>query len=134
MRISRLDYDKPHRCPRRTGPAFRYSRETYCETGFIRDIYNGFYPRTWRWRFARCDSCDVVTLPYVTRWLDPTWVWYWLGCVPGKLSWWANVEWGEGTRRTWPHTCNQNRCWMHVSEPWCDSDSRWCRLARRLGR
>jgi hypothetical protein len=38
----------------------------------------------WRWRFHRCDVCDVVVLPDVVRWLD--WRWWRLVRVMRRLN------------------------------------------------
>lgn len=45
-----------------------------------------------------------------------------------------DVEWTEGTLRTWPHCCTQGGCWMHHDEPFCRCACRWCALARRFNR
>lgn len=69
MRLSRLCYDKAHRCPGWNGGGNHYPKGvSRCEGGRI----NLYDKRLWRWRFHRCDTCNVVTWPYVTRYLDPT--------------------------------------------------------------
>jgi hypothetical protein len=76
VRVSRCCYDKMHRCPGWAGPGLRYPKVDRCVDGRLRrdgvmdDIYTGFW---WRWRFNRCDTCDLVVLPYGVRYVDPTW-------------------------------------------------------------
>lgn len=77
MRLSRPCYDKPHRCPGRNGGGMTYPKVYRCEAGFIttsgRDRYGDARgPAQARWRFGRCNECDVVTWPWVTRRLDPS--------------------------------------------------------------
>ena len=74
MRLSRPCYDKPHRCPGWVGGGMRYPKVDRCDGGRVmirgdRDRSPGTEP----WRFGRCDRCGVVTWPYITRWLDPSW-------------------------------------------------------------
>ena len=33
--------------------------------------------RWWRWRWHRCNTCDVIAVPVISQWADPTW-WWWL--------------------------------------------------------
>jgi hypothetical protein len=75
MRLSRPCYDKMHRCPGWAGGGMRYAKVDRCADGRLHDpkrehIYEG---RWWRWRFNRCDTCDVLVLPYVIRYVDPRW-------------------------------------------------------------
>lgn len=37
-------------------------------------IYAG---RFWQWRYNRCDTCDVLALPYVVRLVDWRYWWSW---------------------------------------------------------
>lgn len=74
MRLSRTCYDKAHRCPGWAGGGWRFAKVRRCEGGYT-DVwdYDGLIRQ---WRFASCNKCDVVTWPLVTRWLDPTWLWW----------------------------------------------------------
>jgi hypothetical protein len=77
MRISRPDYDKAHRCPGWSGGGMtRYATVRRCDGGYLHgDIYAG---RWWRFRMNRCDTCDLLVLPYVVRYLDwRTWFLRW---------------------------------------------------------
>lgn len=75
MRFSRPCYDKAHRCPGWAGGGTRFASVDRCQDGRIgRGRY--YEGRAWRWRFNRCDSCDVIVLPYVVRYVDPRW-WRW---------------------------------------------------------
>lgn len=70
-RLSRGCYDKYHRCPGWIGGGLRYAKAERCDGGYITVNYDA---RLWKWRTWRCNKCDVVVLPYITRWLDPTWI------------------------------------------------------------
>jgi hypothetical protein len=72
-RISRPCYDKMHRCPGWAGGGWKCPKVDRCDNGRINIDYD---KRFWTWRFWSCDNCNVLILPYVTRWLDPTWVWW----------------------------------------------------------
>jgi hypothetical protein len=91
IRVSRLDYDKAHRCPTWSGGGWRGS-DRHCDGSFASFIYER---RHWRWRFTRCHQCDVVCLPYVTRWLDPSWLWWYHGQRRKTYSKWPY-------NRSWP--------------------------------
>ena len=71
MRVSRPCYDKPHRCPGWAGGGWKYSKVDLCENGSIRTSSGG-YPGEHRWSFGRCKKCDVITWPYMIRFIDPT--------------------------------------------------------------
>lgn len=93
MRLSRPCYDKPHRCPGWAGGGWKRPKERRCRDGsvhtrprMVRDAEYGDYevsdPGTNRWRFGRCNKCDVVTVPFVWRYLDPR---YWDSWTRAKL-------------------------------------------------
>jgi hypothetical protein len=69
MRLSRPCYDKYHNCPGWTGGGMYHAKRHRCDNGKIHTTRK----KLWRWRFHSCDTCNVVVLPYVTRWLDPSW-------------------------------------------------------------
>lgn len=73
MRLSRGCYDKFHRCPGWNGGGPHFAKRTRCqEVGYIQT----YDRRAWKWRFARCNQCDVIVWPYVTRYLSiPWWLW-----------------------------------------------------------
>jgi hypothetical protein len=85
MRLSRPNYDKPHRCPGWSGGGWTGATGDRCEGGSIRTALandqpqRAGYPGEHRWRFGHCTTCDIVTWPVVIRWLDPTWL---------KWAWW----------------------------------------------
>lgn len=73
VKIMRSNYDKMHRCPNGSGPAFKgwtgdcpgsLSRQMYPADG--RDIHP-------RWKFFVCYQCGTIVLPNVLRNLDPAW-------------------------------------------------------------
>lgn len=67
MRLSRGCYDKYRRCPGWIGGGPKYARVKRCEGGYLIDVYER---PLWKWRFHRCSKCDVLVLPYVSRWLS----------------------------------------------------------------
>lgn len=75
IRVSRLNYDKAHRCPAWSGGGWRPGPDdSECSASFASFLYGR---RAWQWRFTRCRQCAVLCLPLVTRWLDPSWLrWY----------------------------------------------------------
>lgn len=68
MRLSRPCFDKYHRCPGWAGGGMRRAEVVRCNGGRI-DVSNG---ARWKWRFHRCDTCNVIVLPYRARWLFPS--------------------------------------------------------------
>lgn len=74
MRLSRPCYDKYRRCPGWAGGGGKYPKgPSRCNDGSIT------WPedqRFWGWMFHRCNTCDVVVLPYNAQWFSPT-VWRW---------------------------------------------------------
>lgn len=91
LRLSRPCYDKPWRCPGWAGGGMRYPKADRCESGSI-SMWND-PSRFVRFRFGRCTQCGVVTLPWVTRHLDPT---HWKFAV---RSAWREVKWRIESRR-----------------------------------
>jgi hypothetical protein len=83
MYLRRHCYDKPWRCPGWSGGGWRYTDDTRCESGHL-DIFDG--NRFPSWRFSRCNRCDVRAIPYVTRWLDWTYVGWRLMRFAGHLK------------------------------------------------
>lgn len=81
MRLSRSCYDKWHRCPGWAGGGWHYPKgPDRCEGGYLQIDWEA---RFVRWRFWKCNKCDVVIWPWHTRWLDPTWVMWW---VPTQIK------------------------------------------------
>lgn len=85
MRVMRRNYDKPHRCPGWSGPAFKADRIDGIDSS--RCAYlgpngdpnrkgrtsNG--PETWNsWGLVRCPGCRTWVLPYWMRWIDPSYL------------------------------------------------------------
>jgi hypothetical protein len=87
VRLSRLCYDKPRRCPGWAGGGWLYAKVPRCDGGHIQLNFNDPYRR---WKFHRCDSCDVLALPYLVRWLEwETWRW------EGHSQWNRYQNWRE---------------------------------------
>lgn len=84
--LSRPCYDKPHRCPGWAGAGLGHAPVSRCDNGRIivphrdrgeavlaaLDGTLGHHPAERPLRFGRCTRCHVVTLPWVSRRLDPT--------------------------------------------------------------
>lgn len=81
MRVMRRNYDKPHRCPGWSGPAFKWKHirgvdEFACaylgprgEPDAKGRAANG--PDPWNsYGLVRCPGCNTWVLPYWMRWLD----------------------------------------------------------------
>lgn len=79
-------YDKPHRCPGWAGGGWTYPKVTRCQGGRL-DIVDYGMPRA-AWRFSRCGNCDVRAIPYVTRWLDWTYLGWRLMRFAGRVKDW----------------------------------------------
>jgi len=77
VKIMRSNYDKPHRCPTWSGPAWKGGGDD-CESGsFASYMYyksDGSTRHLWQWRFFRCSECGVIVLPVITKWVDPSWI------------------------------------------------------------
>ncbi len=77
MRISRLNYDKVWRCPSWSGGGWTRGDDAgTCSASFASFYFERSHPR---WRFTRCPECGVICLPDVTRWADPTYLWWYFG-------------------------------------------------------
>lgn len=84
IRISRPCYDKLHRCPGWAGGGMKHAKVQRCEGGSLAGFGGVYYKadgtlrgKRWRlWRLNRCPRCRVVILPYMVRWLEPSW-WRW---------------------------------------------------------
>lgn len=97
MRLSRPCFDKPWRCPGWAGGGAKYARKERCDNGRIRGwgIHDDRLVRP-EWHFLRCDTCDVVTIPFALRWLFPEqWRWYAL------WKWRELRNWRDNRKRGW---------------------------------
>lgn len=81
--MRRQCYNKYWRCPGWSGGGFRTPRRDRCDGGSLLVpgiCKNGVevpWDRWWKWKTYRCrEDCGVIALPYVTRYIDPTW-WAW---------------------------------------------------------
>lgn len=84
MYLRRHCYDKPWRCPGWAGGGWRYPRVQRCDGGSLDYFQEARYG--WEdWRFNRCPKCDVLVVPHVTRWLDPTYLWFRVRRLPGTV-------------------------------------------------
>lgn len=76
MKIMRSNYDKAHRCPAATGPAFKYNKVDTCDGGSLsQQFYEEEYWHNKKpeWRFHKCRTCGTVVLPSNFRNFDPVW-------------------------------------------------------------
>lgn len=67
----RMNYDKPHRCPTWSGPAWKRGKGDCASESFASYMYQQPH---WQWRTQHCRECGVITIPYVTRYVDPSWI------------------------------------------------------------
>lgn len=82
MYLARMNYDKHHRCPGWSGGGWTYPKRERCDGGSLMVPGSWNLERTmalpadpwWKWKTYKCRKCDVLVLPYITRWLDPTWL------------------------------------------------------------
>jgi hypothetical protein len=74
-------YDKPHRCPGWAGGGWKYPKphRDICDGGSLTRQMHGPERRVrlYSFRSYRCGKCGTRTIPFVTRWLDPTWYRFW---------------------------------------------------------
>lgn len=79
MRVMRRNYDKPHRCPGWSGPAFKAGRIEGIDAdkcGYLGPrrlvearTRNG--PAPWMsYGLVQCPGCKTWVLPYWARWID----------------------------------------------------------------
>jgi hypothetical protein len=82
FRISRPCWNKPHRCPGWTGGGYKYPKNSRCDNGRIStkpriirignfEPYETDHPGSNSWRIGKCNKCNVVTIPWALRYLDP---------------------------------------------------------------
>lgn len=83
MRVMRRNYDKPHRCPGWSGPAFKWKQirgVNGIDCGYLGPrrlvecrTRNG--PEAWNsYGLVRCPGCKTWVLPYWARWVDPVYL------------------------------------------------------------
>jgi hypothetical protein len=88
MYIRRHCYDKPWRCPGWAGGGWRYPKTKLCDGGTLdfRIEVDGAWPRWHSWHWHRCPKCEVLVIPMVTRWADPSWLWFKACRMPGAVA------------------------------------------------
>lgn len=101
MYLRRHCYDKPWRCPGWAGGGWTHPKTKRCDGGRL-DVYDRVMRPWWfpLWRFSRCGRCDVRAVPLITKWVDPTWLNFWVQRIPGRIK--GRVEewrWRRGWRR-----------------------------------
>lgn len=104
FRVSRPCYDKLRRCPGWAGGGTRYARVQRCEGGYLKTYDDNGMVFAWQWRFYRCPKCHVIVLPYMVRWLDWRYVWFWKVCdIPKNLAYWwrTNFSWWDEETGHW---------------------------------
>jgi len=91
-RLSRPCYDKWWRCPGWAGGGMKYAKQSRCPSGSIGNTctawVDGRSGWRWKWHFHRCPECRIVVLPWLVRYVDPTWwrsaaVFWWRYQRPG---------------------------------------------------
>lgn len=77
MRISRPCFDKYWRCPGWAGGGCRHAKVERCPGGSLTSVID-FDSRRWKWKFHQCPECGVWVMPYMVRYLSPTYVFVWV--------------------------------------------------------
>ena len=103
MYLRRHCYDKFWRCPGWAGGGWRYPKVKRYDGGSLRVhgmIGKPSTDRWWRWRWHRCNKCDVIAIPVIAQWLDPTWWWFVLGrrVLRTVCDWWQMRKWRREER------------------------------------
>lgn len=74
MKIMRSNYDKKHRCPNWSGPAFKGGVGDCPGGSLSRQMYGTLgEKRHAEWKFFVCYQCGTIVLPNILRNLDPSW-------------------------------------------------------------
>lgn len=119
MYLRRHCYDKPHRCPGWAGGGRKFPRHeptrwwhkrTRCEGGHL-DI--DYEDRWYKFRWHRCNNCDVRAIPIIIKNFDPMWILKWE--IPYRMRGWeddivARWEWWYD-HITQPRMERQRRRW-----------------------
>lgn len=66
-RVMRMNYDKHHRCPAWSGPAWVFRDNKDCEGGSITIDYDRWW---WGIRPYFHKPCGTLVLPYHSRWFE----------------------------------------------------------------
>jgi hypothetical protein len=75
MGLRRHCYNKPWRCPGWAGGGWSTptrKRDICLHGGSFAGMWGSDRDRWYLWRWHKCSMCGTVAIPYVTRWLDPT--------------------------------------------------------------
>lgn len=102
-KFSRPCYDKYHRCPGWAGGGWKSKGEKLChrENGGGGYIQVDYQTRWWRWKTHKCDTCDVIVLPYIVRWTDWSTWWWDIKTARNKWMWLIRFETWWGKKRGW---------------------------------
>ncbi len=95
--FTRLNYDKVRRCPGWSGPGWIGPKnDERCPGAML--WYDA--PKNWQWRFHACPECQIVTIPFVTRWLDYTWWDFIFRCrIPWAIGNWKTRRYIRARKR-----------------------------------
>jgi hypothetical protein len=99
FRISRPCWDKPHRCPGWAGGGNRFAKVQTCDNGRIStkprmikiadfEPFETDHPGSNPWRMGKCNTCNVITIPWALRHVDPR---YWK--MSAYLAWRRLSDW-----------------------------------------
>lgn len=72
FRLSRPCYDKPWRCPGWAGGGLKYAKIDRCDNGQIEFWYHAHNLKLSHFKFGHCNTCHVITFPFVIRHIDPS--------------------------------------------------------------
>lgn len=146
MLLRRHSYDEPWRCPGWNGGGYRSPHWDTQPVDWIEELLGPFYKfhrrrthwwqsrqvckhgRLWAfdvndpweaWRWHQCTRCDIVAIPYVTRFLDPT---FWNGVF------WEFVHWAKRDSRWLEARMNLKLWpvdWLSTLRMWLQLLYRW---------
>jgi hypothetical protein len=143
----RHNYDRPWHCPGWEGGGYRWpkfdAKPPYWEdellgpfNDFHRKRRHWWQPRStcrydgrlwawgiddpWQqWRWHRCNRCNIVAVPFITRWIDP---FFWVAVIQ-HLAWtvrregWRQQLWYN--IRTWPRwRWDDTKLWFTLLYEW----------------
>lgn len=75
MKIMRSNYDKKHRCPDWSGPAFKGGTGDCPGGSLSRQMYGHDGGKKYvDWKFYVCYQCGTIVLPPILRHVDPSWI------------------------------------------------------------
>lgn len=122
MNFRRHNYDKGWRCPGWSGGGFSSPRPSrdICQGGSFAPHWN----HGCQWHFHKCQECGTIAIPLVTKWLDPTWLKWW---IERDIIWEIRDRWSQYMELRYADECGcedqcaycqehgHSACWREVA-------------------